>query len=287
MLRRMASLPARAIARATRAATRSCDTALARRPGRADAVRRAGTSRTWSPPARPREQPGRRRRASRVPALSRPAPSAEMARLEPAAVRRARRAAAAARRLHAVRAAAGRRGAQHPGVLRAPRGHPPGAAGLAPPPPVRRVARHAVAGPRPRAPRWSAPAGVPVVVRRTDTGETATLTAGGDPVEADRPGDSEIVLLPASAATRCASLDFAGPPARVDRERLRPAPSARVSDRSAHRVAGAGQRGLDVARSPACRSGRRWRPAPRPRRRRPPAGSARPRPRRRWRSPGR
>ena len=47
---------------------------------------------------------------------------------------------------------------------------------------------------RPRAPRWSGRAGVPVVVRRTDTGETATLTSGGDPVELSGPVTGDRVL---------------------------------------------------------------------------------------------
>ena len=61
------------------------------------------------------------------------------------------------------------------------------------------------------------PAGVPVVVRRTDTGETATLTSGGDPVELSGPVTEIVFYLFGRDQVR--ELDFAGPPARVEKVR--------------------------------------------------------------------
>ena len=61
------------------------------------------------------------------------------------------------------------------------------------------------------------PAGVPVVVRRTDTGETATLTSGGDPVELSGPVTEIVLYLFGRDQVR--ELAFAGPPARVEKVR--------------------------------------------------------------------
>ena len=61
------------------------------------------------------------------------------------------------------------------------------------------------------------PAGVPVVVRRTDTGETATLTSGGDPVELSGPVTEIVFYLFGRDQVR--ELEFAGPPARVEKVR--------------------------------------------------------------------
>ena len=61
------------------------------------------------------------------------------------------------------------------------------------------------------------PVGVPVVVRRTDTGETAVLVPGGDPVELSGPV-TEIVLY-LFGRDRARELAFAGPPPRVDKVR--------------------------------------------------------------------
>lgn len=57
------------------------------------------------------------------------------------------------------------------------------------------------------------PAGVPVVIRRTDTGATATLRRGGDPVTVEGPV-AEIALF-LFGRRQVQGLTFAGPPERV------------------------------------------------------------------------
>lgn len=57
------------------------------------------------------------------------------------------------------------------------------------------------------------PAGVPVVIRRTDTGATATLRRGGDPVTVEGPVAEITLFLFGRRQVR--DLTFAGPPVRI------------------------------------------------------------------------
>ena len=59
--------------------------------------------------------------------------------------------------------------------------------GLAPPHPLRASLDTLWQGLKAQGAALVRPAGVPVVVRRTDTGETATLMPGADPVELSGP----------------------------------------------------------------------------------------------------
>jgi uncharacterized protein (TIGR03085 family) len=61
------------------------------------------------------------------------------------------------------------------------------------------------------------PSGVPVVIRRTDTGATATLRRGADPVIVEGPVSEVALFLFGRSQVR--DLTFAGPPERVARLR--------------------------------------------------------------------
>ncbi len=209
----------------------------------------------------------------------------EMARLKEAAVRATGRAVAHSR-LHLLRAAAGRRGVQHAGALRAPRGHPAGAAAAGgdatsrtmPPTCCGRRCSSQGTGPGPLGGR----AGRGPAHRHRRDHDPAC--PGSDPVEVRGPVSELVMYLLGRDQVRELRFDGPGGEGRAGTPggaRLVLAPGL------PHRMAGGGQRAPSRRRSPGCRSGRRWRRARRPRRRRRPAGSARPPRRRRWRSRGR
>ena len=228
----------------------TCSSASAGRSGRRDhdpAPWPASPSGRW-----PRRRPGRARRWSRRSASRRCTPYSPAGR----------------RALH-----------PHPGVRRPPRGPPPRPARLGAARAACRGRRRALDPgqpigllPRPQ------PAGSPRRIARSDQPDaSARFSKGADPVVVTGPVGRAGACGPSAGSRRSRRASTLRRPCRTPiGARLRPTDG---SNRSGY-VSGPGDRPrraacLTLARSAACRSGRRWRRGRRPHRRRRPGRSAR------------